>query len=106
MHRDSSPCSDSLSLRLRLLALTSATYIKSPIFMMQKVRNQHSLADSPLPACRHTISGSLKLPFTGRSFTFPSRYSFNYRSTGSIQAYGMVPQDSGRICTCPAFTWD
>ena len=100
--RNLSPCSDSLSLRLRLFALTSPRTL-SRRFMMQKVRNQaFPCGHSPLPACRHTISGSLNSPHRG-SFHLSLAVLVHYRSTGSIQAYGMVPADSGRIARVPPY---
>jgi hypothetical protein len=71
--------------------------------MMQKVRNQaFPCGHSPLPACRHTISGSLDSPHRG-SFHLSLAVLVHYRSTGSIQAYGMVPADSGRIARVPPY---
>jgi hypothetical protein len=71
--------------------------------MMQKVRNQaFPCGHSPLPACRHTISGSLNSPHRG-SFHLSLAVLVHYRSTGSIQAYGMVPADSGRIARVPPY---
>ena len=70
---------------------------------MQKVRNQaFPCGHSPLPACRHTISGSLNSPHRG-SFHLSLAVLVHYRSTGSIQAYGMVPADSGRIARVPPY---
>src|SRR5262249_59792361 len=71
--------------------------------MMQKVRNQaFPCAHSPLPPCRHTISGSLNSPHRG-SFHLSLAVLVHYRSTGSIQAYGMVPADSDRIARVPSY---
>ena len=57
---------------------------------------------SPLPACRHTISGSLNSPHRG-SFHLSLAVLVHYRSTGSIQAYEMVLADSGRITRVPPY---
>ena len=71
--------------------------------MMQKVRNQAlPCGHSPLPACRHTISGSLDSPHRG-SFHLSLAVLVHYRSTGSIQAYEMVLADSGRITRVPPY---
>src|SRR5258708_20855412 len=71
--------------------------------MMQKVRNQaFPCGHSPLPACRHTISGSLDSPHRG-SFHLSLAVLVHYRSTGSIQAYEMVLADSGRITRVPPY---
>src|SRR5207245_11684111 len=100
--RDYSPCTDSLSLRLRHRALTSPRTL-SRRFMMHKVRNQaFPCGHSPLPACRHSISGSFDSPHRG-SFHLSLAVLVHYRSTGSIQAYGMVPADSGRIARVPPY---
>ena len=71
--------------------------------MMQKVRNQaFPCGHSPLPACRHTISGSLNSPHRG-SFHLSLAVLVHYRSPSSIQAYRMVPTDSGRIARVPPY---
>jgi hypothetical protein len=70
---------------------------------MQKVRNQPlPCGHRPLPACRHTISGSLDSPHRG-SFHLSLAVLVHYRSTGSIQAYEMVLADSGRIARVPPY---
>jgi hypothetical protein len=70
---------------------------------MQKVRNQaFPCGHSPLPACRHTISGSLNSPHRG-SFHLSLAVLVHYRSTGSIQACEMVLADSGRIARVPPY---
>ena len=100
--RDWAPCSDSLSLRLRLLGLASPRTL-SRRFMMQKVRNQaFPCGHSPFPACRHTISGSLDSPHRG-SFHLSLAVLVHYRSIGSIQAYEMVLADSGRVARAPPY---
>jgi hypothetical protein len=102
MHATASPCSDSLSLRLRLLALTSPRTL-SRRFMMQKVRNRtFPCGHSAFPACRYTISGSLNSPHRG-SFHLSLAVLVHYRSIGSIQAYEMVLADSGRIARVPPY---
>ena len=70
---------------------------------MQKVRNQPlPCGHRPLPACRHTISGSLDSPHRG-SFHLSLAVLVHYRSTGSIQACEMVLADSGRIARVPPY---
>jgi hypothetical protein len=61
-HATVSPYSDSLSLWLRLLALTSPHTVTRRS-VLQKVR--HQAIDSPLTACKHTVSGSFSLPSRG-----------------------------------------
>ena len=102
MHATSSPSSDSLSLRLRLLALTSPRTL-SRRFMMQKVRNRaFPCGHSAFPACRYTISGSFDSPHRG-SFHLSLAVLVHYRSISSIQAYEMVLADSGRIARVPPY---
>src|SRR5471030_659481 len=102
MHATCSPYSDSLSLRLRLLALTSPRTL-SRRFMMQKVRNRtFPCGHSAFPACRYTISGSLNSPHRG-SFHLSLTVLVHYRSISSIQAYEMVLADSGRIARVPPY---
>ena len=64
------PCSDSLSLRLRCLCtLTLLQKItRGPI--MQKVRRHTPLRGAPT-ACRQTVSGSISLPSPGFFSPFP-----------------------------------
>src|SRR5438876_6420070 len=83
--------------------LNLATYIKSPIHDAKGTESGIPLAGhSPLPACRHTISGSLDSPHRG-SFHLSLAVLVHYRSTGSIQAYEMVLADSGRITRVPPY---
>lgn len=75
-----SPYSDSLSLRLRLLTLTLHVKRNSPV---------HSTKGTPSPLnwaltfCKHTVSGSISLPFRG-AFHLSLTVLFHYRSPGSI----------------------
>src|SRR2546423_7490602 len=102
MHATLAPCSDSLSLRLRLVGLTLPRTL-SRRFMMQKVRNRAlPCGHSAFPACRHTISGSFDSPHRG-SFHLSLAVLVHYRSTGSIQACEMVLADSGRIARVPPY---
>ncbi len=49
-----------------------------------------------LTACRHTVSGTLSLPSRG-TFHHSLTVLIRYRSSGSIQAYRVVPADSQQI---------
>ncbi len=75
-----SPYSDSLSLRLRLLGLTLHVKRNSPV---------HSTKGTPSPikraltSCKHTVSGTISLPFRG-AFHLSLTVLFHYRSPGSI----------------------
>src|ERR1700716_2852418 len=86
-----------------VIRLNLATYIKSPIHDAKGTESRVALAGhSPLPACRHTISGSFDSPHRG-SFHLSLAVLVHYRSTGSIQAYEMVLADSGRIARVPPY---
>ena len=86
-----------------LFSLNLATYIKSPIHDAKGTESRVALAGhSAFPACRHTISGSFDSPHRG-PFHLSLAVLVHYRSTGSIQAYGMVPADSGRIARVPPY---
>ena len=90
-----SPCSDSLSLRLHLVGLTSPhNATRRPI--MQKVPGHTVLRHRAPSACRHTVSGSLSLPFRG-PFHLSLTVLVHYRSMGRIQAWRMVPPASRRL---------
>lgn len=77
--RTLSPCSDSLSLRLRLFNLTLHVYVTRR-FILQKARH-HPL--TALTTCRHTVSGSISLPSRG-AFHLSLTVLVHYRSLGSI----------------------
>ena len=77
----SSPYSDSLSLRLRIFCLTSHDIVTRR-FILQKARHHPERA---LTSCRHTVSGSLSLPFRG-SFHLSLTVLVHYRSLGSYLA--------------------
>src|SRR3954462_13468421 len=89
------PYSDSLSLRLPLNGLTSRHIPDSQAHSSKGTPSPHDKSRA-LPACRHTLSGTLSLPSRGtfhHSLTVLSRY----RSSRSIQAYRVVPADSQQI---------
>src|ERR671929_1917367 len=61
----------------------------------------HSSKGTPSPtraptACRHTVSGTISLPSRG-TFHHSLTVLVRYRSSGSIQAYRVVPADSQQI---------
>ena len=80
-----SPYSDSLSLRLRLIGLTLHEIVTRR-FILQKARH-HPLFPKgnhrALTTCRHTVSGSVSLPFRG-AFHLSLTVLVHYRSLGSI----------------------
>ena len=78
--RTHSPYSDSLSLRLRLFNLTLHVNVTRR-FILQKAR-RHTLDCAPT-VCRHTVSGSISLPFRG-AFHLSLTVLVHYRSLGSI----------------------
>src|SRR6266480_3246356 len=93
-----SPCSDSLSLRLRASTpLTSATGSNSPA---HSSIGTPSSPDGTLTACQRTVSGSFHPP-SGVLFTFPSRYWF---TIGRHEYFALEggPPSFPRNCTCSA----
>jgi hypothetical protein len=56
----------------------------------------HPKKGKALTACRHTVSGTLSLPSRG-TFHHSLTVLIRYRSSGSIQAYRVVPADSQQI---------
>jgi hypothetical protein len=75
-----SPYSDSLSLRLRLLDLTLHVKRNSPV---HSTKGTPSPINRALTFCKHTVSGSISLPFRG-AFHLSLTVLFHYRSPGSI----------------------
>ena len=63
---------------------------------MQKVRGHTGLLHSAPTACRHTVSGSISLPFRG-PFHLSLTVLVHYRSMRSIEPCKMVLADSRRI---------
>ena len=53
-------------------------------------------ARKPLTDCKHTVSGTISLPSRG-TFHHSLTVLVRYRSSGSIQAYRVVPADSQQI---------
>ena len=72
------PYSDSPSLRLRRLSLTSPPPISRRLILPQA----HGQIFHPPTACRMTVSCSFSLPCMGFFFTFPSRYFFTIGHPG------------------------
>ncbi len=99
--RDSSPASDSLSLRLRLCG-SGSPRTSGRRFMMQKVQDRSASRHGAFLACRHTVSGSFHSPLRG-SFRLSLAVLVHYRSAGSIQAWEMVLPDSARVPRVPAY---
>ncbi len=90
--RDSTPCSDSLSLRLGhpLTSPRGATRWLS----LQKAR-RHTLKGAPT-ACRQAVSGTVSLPSRG-AFHLSLAVLVRYRSQESIQGWRVDPPDSHRV---------
>ena len=78
--RTHSPCSDSLSLRLRLMRLNLARNRNSPVHSTKGTPSHRECAPTN---CRHTVSGSLSLPSRG-AFHLSLTVLVHYRSPGSI----------------------
>ena len=90
--RDSTPCSDSLSLRLGhpLTSPRGATRW----LILQKAR-RHSAKAAPT-ACGRTVSGTVSLPSRG-AFHLSLAVLVRYRSQESIQGWRVDPPDSHRV---------
>ena len=102
-----SPCSDSLSLRLRRFsALTSHVTSNSPDHNAKGTQSQERTACAAPPAptaCRHTVSGSVSLA-ARRSFHLSLTVLVRYRSRTSIQPWRVVPPDSDGIPRVPPYS--
>ena len=90
--RDSTPCSDSLSLRLGhpLTSPRGATRW----LILQKAR-RHTKKGAPT-ACRQAVSGTVSLPSRG-AFHLSLAVLVRYRSQESIQGWRVDPPDSHRV---------
>ncbi len=64
--------------------------------ILQKARHHPNPKGKALTACRRTVSGTLSLPSRG-TFHHSLTVLIRYRSSGSIQAYRVVPADSQQI---------
>src|SRR5579875_2331302 len=64
--------------------------------ILQKARHHPTPMGKALTDCRHTVSGTLSLPSRG-TFHHSLTVLIRYRSSGSIQAYRVVPADSQQI---------
>ena len=92
------PCSDSLSLRLRNCYPLTKLLRLTRRLILQKARSQPDGVGPPT-ACRFTVSGLFHSP-PGVLFTFPSRYWFTIGGQGYLALEGGppgFPQDF----TCP-----
>ena len=98
---DSTPVSDSLSLRLRSSCrLTSPTTATRRI-IMQKARRHIIMMLRPLVGVR--FQNLFHSSFRG-SFHLSLTVLVHYRSHGSIEPYRMVPADSDRISRVPPYS--
>src|SRR3954468_13563717 len=86
-----------------LFRLAFATATPQQVNLATKHNSQaHSSKGTPSPnksaltACRHTVSGTISLPSRG-TFHLSLTVLVRYRSSGSIQAYRVVPADSQQI---------
>ncbi len=98
---DSSPYSDSLSLRLPLDGLTLPATANS-LAHSSKGTLSHIRRCAPT-ACKHTVSGSLSLPSRG-SFHHSLTVLVRYRSPRSVQPYEVVLADSDGISRAPPYS--
>src|SRR5215204_4002850 len=75
---DSTPYSDSLSLRLPLYGLTLPHTITRRL-ILQKARHRGHRSDDTLTACKPTVSGTISLPYRG-TFHLSLTVLVHYRS--------------------------
>ena len=91
--RDSTPCSDSLSLRLASwLGLATR---RNSLAHSTKGTPSHLRAGAPT-ACGQAVSGAVSLPSRG-AFHLSLTVLVRYRSQESIQAWRVVPPASHRV---------
>ena len=91
--RDSTPCSDSLSLRLASwLGLATR---RNSLAHSTKGTPSHLRAGAPT-ACGQAVSGAVSLPSRG-AFHLSLAVLVRYRSQESVQPWRVVPPASGRI---------
>ena len=64
--------------------------------ILQKARHHPTHKTRALTDCKRTVSGTLSLPSRG-TFHHSLTVLIRYRSSGSIQAYRVVPADSQQI---------
>ena len=89
---DLTPCSDSLSLRLRARRrLTLPVTVSRRIIMQKARRHAFPYGHSPPTACRHVVSGSLP-PLVGVLPIFRSRYWFAIGRQRVLSLAGWSPQ--------------
>ena len=96
---DSTPCSGSLSLRIRGSCRLTSPATVTRRFIMQKAR-RHTQKRAPT-ACRRMVSGTISLPSSGCFSPFP-------HGTGTLSVsreYSALPDGPGGFAqgsTCPA----
>ena len=98
--RTHSPCSGSLSLRLRVFPLAS------PVYTDSQAHSSIGTA-SDLNVLRHLVSTRFQDLFhspPGVLFTFPSRYLFAIGSRTVFSLGGAVPPSSDRISRVPSYS--
>ena len=98
---DSTPCSDSLSLRLHISRSLTLPEKVTRRFIMQKARRHSTRLLRPLVGTwfQELFHSSIRSAFH-LSFTV----LVHYRSLRSIQPYRMVPADSHRISRVPRYS--
>ena len=84
------PCSDSLSLWLRVLPLNLLHTVTRRV-VIQKARRHPLLRDMAPTVCRRTVSGTISLPFRG-TFHRSLTVLVHYRSSNVFSLAGWPPQ--------------
>jgi len=101
---NSTPYSDSLSLRLHLIGLTLLHKVTRRL-IMQKARGQaprrQAAENRPSTACKRTVSGTISLPAQGFFSPFPHGTS-SLSVASEYLALGDGPPGFPRDFTCPA----
>ena len=98
---DSTPCSGSLSLRIRGSCRLTSPATVTRRFIMQKARRHTQCVLRPLVGA--WFQGLFHSPRRG-AFHLSLTVLVHYRSHGSIQPWRMVPADSRRVPRAPRYS--
>jgi hypothetical protein len=98
------PYSDSLSLRLRRSRLNLAAHHNSPVHYPRSTPSPGSCDHWAPTGCRHTVSGTISLPFRG-AFHLSLTVLVHYRSLRVFSLRGWSPWIHARYHV-PGATWE
>ena len=102
-HTTGAPYSDSLSLRLRRSRLNLAAHHNSPVHYPRSTPSPGSCDHWAPTGCRHTVSGTISLPFRG-AFHLSLTVLVRYRSLRVFSLRGWSPWIHARYHV-PGATW-